>query len=96
MKHQLTTESDHEKDQNVAISQRSPMRDTCNQSEEKKIERLWSSELGEGEKSRCCKKKKTFKERDRVENPGEGAAGALVFLGINDRAPPGRGKTENQ
>lgn len=24
-----------------------------------------------------------FKERDGVENPGEGAAGALVFLGIN-------------
>lgn len=29
------------------------------------------------------KNKKIFKERDGVENPGEGAAGALVFLGIN-------------
>lgn len=29
------------------------------------------------------KKKGIFKERDGVENPGEGAAGALVFLGIN-------------
>ena len=29
------------------------------------------------------KEKKSFKERDGVENPGEGAAGALVFLGMN-------------
>lgn len=64
MKHQLTTESDHEKDQNDAISQRSPMRDTCNQSVKKKIERLCSSELGEGEKSRRCKKKKDL-QRER-------------------------------
>lgn len=28
-------------------------------------------------------KKRIFKERDGVENPGEGAAGTLVFLGIN-------------
>lgn len=28
-------------------------------------------------------KKIIFKERDGVENPGDGAAGALVFLGIN-------------
>lgn len=57
MKHQLTTESDHEKDQNDAISQRSPMRDTCNQSEKKK-ELRWSSELGEEEKKADAAKKK--------------------------------------
>lgn len=94
MKHQLTTESDHEKDQNDAISQRSPMRDTCNQSEKK--EPRWSSELGEEEKKADAAKKKRPSKRNWVENPGEGAAGALVFLGINDRAPPGHGKTVNQ
>lgn len=37
-----------------------------------------------GEKKKAdAAKKKIFKERDGVENPGDGAAGALVFLGIN-------------
>lgn len=29
------------------------------------------------------KKKKDLQREDEVENPGEAAAGALVFLGIN-------------
>lgn len=47
----------------------------------------------EKKKSRCCKKKKkVFKEKDGLENPGEGAVGALLRQKC-DRAPPGPGKT---
>lgn len=42
MKRQLTTECDHEKDhQNDAISQRTPMRDTCNQSVKRSRAAMW-------------------------------------------------------
>lgn len=62
------------------------MRDTCNQSVKRGREAM-SHWLGEGEKSRCCKRRKkkkgSSKRRMGLENPGEGAAGALVFLGIN-------------
>lgn len=71
------------------------MRDTCNQSV-KKAGRQSSSELGEGGK-KADAAKRIFKEREGVENPGGGAAGALVFLGINvTELLLDQGNTENQ
>lgn len=81
------------------------MRDTCNQSVKKEEGRRCSSGLGEGEekkqmlqKRKKRKIKKIFKERDGVGNPGEGAAGTLVFLGINvtDLLPDRRTQRTNE
>lgn len=58
------------------------MRDICNQSVKKR--HGGNEAVGWGrEKKADAAKKGIFKARDGIENPGEGAAGALVFLGIN-------------
>lgn len=47
---------------------------------------------GKEKKQMLQKEKKNFKEKDGVENPGEGAVGALLRQKC-DSAPPGPGKT---
>lgn len=64
------------------------MRDARNQSvKKKKRKKKHGGDVaaGWGRKKRAdvAKKEGIFKDRNGVKNPGEGAVGALVFLGIN-------------